>query len=1271
VRVLRFAARCCFELLFAAALLLVVLLGLAHFAPNSSWARERLRVELARVLALEADELRFDRLRVSWFQPVIEIEGLELGPAGRDLRIELSRVHLAWRPGAAGIASGWFGPAGVELQGGRLRITPEGLERFERLRADLEGRSKAASRTELPPLLVRGLGIVIVQDDRREFELGVLEAYATQRDGRLALTGELHSSLGLSDPATVHVEGHGDARRGFELEGWGSGLRVTRERLAPFLGTAALPFEGFGGECDLVCRARLPAAAEEPLEAEFALRLRDGHADLGAGRRIDAARIGLELVARARDQEALWTNEAWRGRLDASARFQGTPFELTAELGPRDAGNALLRADLHVPDLPLEVALLEALGVLKYVERDWNALEPSGSCALRARIELPRREGPDGLATALRAAEVSALIDCAGRAGLRFRGWVEHDGVRRGFPLPADEARGRLLYVRAPTSARAERVGLLDLQARVRDGGERPLVRCRGLIGSPDPLAPRDREGRLRPELDLEFSLAGLRLGPELEQALAGAPETAFVWPQFRPSAGSLVVSWRVVQNRELEGLAASGDIDVFGASARWSALPVDLHELDGRLRLRFAQRPHALRDNEDRARWVRPVGVAFDLAGKTETDKRARISGVVRGETPPEGVVLARGAHAQSQWIEVALERLSWKGQEVSALSQWEAEIGQRIGAFGPSGHVDARWGGGRMSPAAPYRWDLELELQPGASVYPQALQSNVKQVEGRVCVSSRELDEAPRPELGFGLALKGDWAGARVAVAARAEAGLPAELHFHAAGVDPANASVLGTLSMLGSDGERGVERGSLELKGRLDLHGKLRIDLDAADEPSPSVTAWPRDLSMGWGSFQLAEVEGSVTYSSEVLRADRLRARMAGTPVVLRDVRLFPQRALEPGSHEAQRLSEVRVPEGSTVFLADLGALELPLDREHLAAMFGEAGLANLARFELGGTLQAEGVRLVVFGDAARGGSVHAAGRLALDDFRASVGMPIEIERGQVDLESLVIERGRVRGWARLTEGSGALAGREFEDASMVASFVDGRLNIDDLSSGFQQGTLRSLGGERGNAFALDLAEPYHFSLALELSRVQLKGLLQGVFDSAIADSGSCDARLRLSGSFSDLQDMQGSGTLELLDTRLWSIPVVRNLFSQVGMDSSATFQEIRTRFELRDGEIRMKPIVVTSPLLRLEGSGRLGLDGRLRHDFEVRYSVVDRMGPFTRLLYWIQNNLLRVAVRGDIARPVVILRGTFLDLFRERDSLERHLPLPAFAPLPARF
>jgi len=94
-------------------------------------------------------------------------------------------------------------------------------------------------------------------------------------------------------------------------------------------------------------------------------------------------------------------------------------------------------------------------------------------------------------------------------------------------------------------------------------------------------------------------------------------------------------------------------------------------------------------------------------------------------------------------------------------------------------------------------------------------------------------------------------------------------------------------------------------------------------------------------------------------------------------------------------------------------------------------------------------------------------------------------------------------------------------------------------------------------------------------------------------------------------------------------------------------------------------------VTSPLLRLEGSGRLGLDGRLRHDFEVRYSVVDRMGPFTRLLYWIQNNLLRVAVRGDIARPVVILRGTFLDLFRERDSLERHLPLPAFAPLPARF
>ncbi|TAJ16213.1 MAG: hypothetical protein EPO68_11465 [Planctomycetota bacterium] len=1271
MRVFRIAARCGFELLFLAALAVLALLVLGEVLPDTEWARKRVRDELARELAMPAENIAFERVRVRWFHPRIELKGLALGPDGRDARIGSARLQFEWRPRMPGGSAPWAELVAIEVAKGRLQISPEWLRELEQLGSGFGARaSDAAPRRPLPPVSVREIAIALVGSDARTIELGLLDAQAEEQGGHIALVGELRSSVGLTAPATVHVEGRGELGSGFELDAWGAGMRVTRDRLAELLPGVELPLLDFGADCDLVCRARVPARAGEPIEASLALRLRDGHAELAAARKFGAARLALELACRAERIEDLWSGRAWDGRAELDAEFEGVAFAARAQLGRRgDAPH--LGAQLTVPDLPLDRALLEAIGAWPHVQRDWEALDPSGRAALHARVDVPVRGEWSALGGALRELEIAAALECDGRAGIRFRGWPEHDGIRRGFPLPASEARGRVLYVRAPSSARPERAGLMDLVARVPDGAERRDVHCHGFVGSPDRSATVLAGERPRPELDLRLEIPYLRLGPELKQALGAMPETAFIWPEFEPSGGSVSTRWRLVQNDALHGLAASGDIDLSDAKARWSELPVPLQQLVGTLRLRFAAQPYAQHSGEEIVRWHRPVGVAFDLKGLSQTGESVRVQGIVRGEAPAEPSAASADAQRESHWIDVALEQLAWKGQAVKDLASWEPEIKRRIAEFNPSGKVDAHWRGGRAYPEAPYRWDLELEMG-GARVVPGALGADVSDVSGRVCVSSQGGGGTEKPELGFALALQAyAWKEARATVSARAEPGASAELVFHAAGVDPANAAVRGTLSALRAGGERGVDRGSLELAGRLDLHGRLQIELDDAIAPSPSMTAWPRDMTMRWGSFELVDVSGPVTYADEVLRADRLTARMAGTPVVLRDVRLFSHGAPGVDAEQLARLGDVRIAPGSTVFLADLGELAVPLDREHLAALFGAATVDEFARFELAGTLRAQGVRLLVFGESASGGAVHASGTLGLEGFRASVGVPIAIDTGSIDLESLVIERGRVRGWARLSQGAGAIAGRTFADASLVASFVDGRLNIDDLSTGFQGGKLSSLGGERGNAFALDLAEPYHFSLALELAKVQLEGLLKGVFDSGIADSGMCDARVRLSGRFSDLQDLQGSGTIELLDTHLWSIPVVRDLFSQIGFDSSATFQEMRTRFDLRAGEIRMQPIVVTSPLLRLEGAGRLGLDGRLRHDFELRYAVVDRLGPFTRLLYWVQNNLLKVAVRGDIARPVVILRGRLWDLFRERDTLARHLPLPAFSPLPARF
>jgi hypothetical protein len=176
---------------------------------------------------------------------------------------------------------------------------------------------------------------------------------------------------------------------------------------------------------------------------------------------------------------------------------------------------------------------------------------------------------------------------------------------------------------------------------------------------------------------------------------------------------------------------------------------------------------------------------------------------------------------------------------------------------------------------------------------------------------------------------------------------------------------------------------------------------------------------------------------------------------------------------------------------------------------------------------------------------------------------------------------------------------------------------------------------------------------------------------VFAGDIADRGYLDARFSLRGELDRLLEIEGSGFGRIEETVLWSVPVVRDLFSQLGLDETAVFDEMQSSFRVGEGAVRMEDMVVRSPLLKLRGGGLLRFDGTLRHDLEVRYSLVDRFGPFGSLVYWLQNRLLAISIRGDMSRPRVITRGVFSNPFGGDGDAWRALPYPDFSPLPARF
>jgi hypothetical protein len=64
--------------------------------------------------------------------------------------------------------------------------------------------------------------------------------------------------------------------------------------------------------------------------------------------------------------------------------------------------------------------------------------------------------------------------------------------------------------------------------------------------------------------------------------------------------------------------------------------------------------------------------------------------------------------------------------------------------------------------------------------------------------------------------------------------------------------------------------------------------------------------------------------------------------------------------------------------------------------------------------------------------------------------------------------------------------------------------------------------------------------------------------------------------------------------------------------------------------------------------------------------VRYALLDQLGWINQLFYWIQNNIVRIAVRGDMARPRIEIEGLVrLVAFAQRHRT-RSCPCPSSRP-----
>ncbi len=398
--------------------------------------------------------------------------------------------------------------------------------------------------------------------------------------------------------------------------------------------------------------------------------------------------------------------------------------------------------------------------------------------------------------------------------------------------------------------------------------------------------------------------------------------------------------------------------------------------------------------------------------------------------------------------------------------------------------------------------------------------------------------------------------------------------------------------------------------------------------------------------------------------------LHAALGGTEVTLTEVSF---RTVGPAPVPA---APGREPERRGFALqTHISARAVPLDRAHLSGFVDKSTLDPLLeRLMLSGTLDIDDGLITISGNTPDDSKLEFQGKVSPTNTSIQLGLPWVINSATAYVDQLLLEGGKVRARAHVQDLFGEIAGRDLDHADLLLTYVEPRLSIEDISADFEGGKLRPLGAaaqRSGTAFSISFEEPNEFQLALEFDDVDVGKLLHGLFVSDFATRGKLKAQLRLTGNTEHILDIQGSGWVMIKDSRLWSIPVFRELFSQLGLDNAAVFDQVYTNLRVREGRIELSEIAVDSPILKLRGKeGALDFDGDMRFDLQLRYDLVDRLGPVTRLIYWIQKELLSVSIRGDMARPSVVFKNPFSSLFGGGKH-RRALPLPPFAPLPPRF
>lgn len=1207
-----------------------------------------------------------ERAQIDWLRRSVRLEGVQLQDEDGLVQVEAQEARLVWN---VSLRHG-LELAQVHIRGGQAELSEAGLARL-RPKGDSEETSPRFDLDRLPDFLVEDFQVRWFENNQfRDLGWLTLENRKDQREGwitwrlppqpttRPSGAGELpalHGRIdwGRTEGPALQVQARDLRVQEIDCQEW-LARWMPRWRSHTLQGTLSF---------DALWRTGGPAGSEQQIEAQ--VHWSDGYLRLtppGPQGQTVRALEGQAALAFAADGFHAWRRkDAWNARWQTLGHWAHTDLRAQGLIGRTARSDAFAEVWVHSDSIAPTAELSAQLGDPKTLTDLRAMLAPEGSVQVALGVRLPADWG--WLEQERKRLPLAVQVQAEGSASLAYVGgpnWREN-GVRNlGFPLRVDQVHGRVVTITDPARELIARTGLYEIHGQA---GSAP-VQVTGGIWSPriDPAevaAMRADPDQSHLLVDSRISIRAQGLSfdePVLEalEGLSGSPGVGQALETYAPRGGQVDLALDFWGERGHKNAANTIHLRGEGLTAQWKPFPIPLQ--DAQVDVRLA--------SDGGGRETGHTWGTYAVIAK---------SSVVAKPIPVHGHFAGRGRQSLRAWMRTELERVNLRSRSLTrALADTHAAGRQTFEqahlAGWLSGEVHAaQYGAGQPLVAFAHAHPAGEGLTTVPSIFPIETSGLRGSVETRAQIT-------PSEEFGQPAAVR--WtaradilgqsgsrlAGFPLALALRLlpDGGWRTAIRTADVGVDsPLIVGAVGQYLANDTDRVEAFDAQSIPLAGRISGTCELLFDPGSAPQDPDLDLTLELDLDrFGPGGTEiLRDLKGQVTLSQRdgSWAGKDLNGYLGDTPVRL---------------HHLQVDSE----ENATRVTVDFSAQGIPIDRRHLQP-FLEENLLHTLIHDLGarGSFDLDHGKLTLLLPESGQSALRLQGKVRIHDSFLRLGLPIEVDTvDALDLD-LWYEGNHVRAMGTMTGLHGRVAERQLSNARFQFTYVAPKLTIEEFDGEFEGGRLQSLGADAQGAagfLALDLVHPFRFSLSAAMRDVDVGRLLAGVFNSDFANEGRLDGDMRLSGDVDHLTQVRGSGTASLSDTALWAIPVFQSLFSQLGFDTTATFKVMEGRFRVADGRITLPRMQIKSDLLSLVGTGWVDFEGDLSQDLEVRYSLVDRLGPLTKLLYKIQNSLLRVSIRGDMARPRVHLGGFFSQFFQQRDG-ERQLPLPGLSPLPEHF